>query len=323
MRVAVIGAGAVGLGLASVLGDAVEELVVVARDPATRAALAEHGLLRSGLFGEHALAPVHFERLASLASLDGRSLDYTILCHKGPASASLAEEIRDLRSEALGALVLCQNGWGHAGIFAGILPPERIFNAVVITGFHRRSPHHVEITAHADPVRVGSLFGAGAAPVEALCGAIERGGLPCEAAPEIEPLLWGKLLYNALLNPLGALLGVPYGRLVESEGARAVMEAVAGELFAVLEARGTRLAWPDAAAYLEHFGQRLLPPTARHESSMLQDLRSGRPTEIDFLSGAVARLGGALGVPTPVNRALATLVRAAEQARGVERPARG
>ena len=73
--------------------------------------------------------------------------------------------------------------------------------------------------------------------------------------------------------------------------------------------------WPDADAYLEVFFDALLPPTAEHESSMLQDLRAGRPTEIEAISGAVCALAAAYGVATPCNAALATLVRAAEAGR--------
>ena len=83
-----------------------------------------------------------------------------------------------------------------------------------------------------------------------------------------------------------------------------------------LTATEVALPWPDADAYRKHFHTELIPPTARHESSMLQDLRAGRRTEIEALCGAVERLGRELGIDTPVVSALATLVRAAEQEGG-------
>ena len=72
------------------------------------------------------------------------------------------------------------------------------------------------------------------------------------------------------------------------------------------------MAWSSAEDYLEVFYRDLIPPTRNHESSMLQDLRAGRPTEIEALCGAVERLAGELGVETPVVSALAILVRAAQ-----------
>jgi 2-dehydropantoate 2-reductase len=91
------------------------------------------------------------------------------------------------------------------------------------------------------------------------------------------------------------------------------MEAVAREVFEVLHAGGFRTHWPDADRYLEVFYGDLLPPTADHESSMLQDLQAGRGTEIDSLCGAVVDLGRKFRVATPVNGALLELIRAAER----------
>ena len=91
------------------------------------------------------------------------------------------------------------------------------------------------------------------------------------------------------------------------------MEATAREIFEVLTATGIATHWPNAESYLASFYRDLLPPTAEHESSMLQDLEAGRRTEIDALCGAVVKLGRPLGVATPVNIALRDLIRAAER----------
>ena len=82
-----------------------------------------------------------------------------------------------------------------------------------------------------------------------------------------------------------------------------------------MEAAGYESHWPDAETYLDDFYGRLLPPTAQHESSTLQDLRAGKRTEIDALTGAVVRLGEAHGVPVPVNRTLLAQVRFSESRR--------
>ena len=120
------------------------------------------------------------------------------------------------------------------------------------------------------------------------------------------------MLYNCALNPLGALTNRRYGELTTESGTRAIVESVIHEIFGVLAARGVSLPWQDAAEYLEKFHTELIPPTAAHESSMLQDLRAGRPTEIEALCGAVERLAEEAGLKTPINSALATLVREAE-----------
>jgi 2-dehydropantoate 2-reductase len=88
------------------------------------------------------------------------------------------------------------------------------------------------------------------------------------------------------------------------------MDTVIDEAFAVAAACGVTLPWPDAGAYRATFYGRLVPSTAAHRSSMLQDLERGRPTEIDAINGHVVARGAALGVPTPVNATLARLIRA-------------
>jgi 2-dehydropantoate 2-reductase len=315
--VIVFGAGAVGLGLASaLLAGAGARVRIVAR-PGVAAALREHGLVRSGIFGEVFVPPARLEVASAAGELSGPPADYVLVATKAFGSDAAAAELAAAR-DAVGPgslLVLCQNGWGNAERFAARFPAARVWNARVITGFRKPAPHHVDVTVHAEPVRIGSLFGESAARVAPLCAALARGGIPCEPSADIASDLWAKLLYNATLNPLGAILGASYGALGASPHARGVMEALAQETFAVMEAAGWRTHWPSAAAWLADFYARLLPPTAAHESSMLQDLRAGRRTEIDAITGAVVELAARHGVETPVSRSVLALVRFLE-ARG-------
>jgi 2-dehydropantoate 2-reductase len=310
MDVLIHGAGAVGLGLGSALLAAGSRVRLVAR-PETAAALAEHGLLRTGLFGRHHAPPRSFEAACEPAQLSPGPLDAVLVTTKSFDTEAAAQALAS-RPELVGAptpIVLCQNGWGNAERFARHFAKERVFNARVITGFRRRAPHHVEITVHAEPLRVGSLFGADPAPVAPLCAALARGGIPCETTARIAEDLWAKMLYNGCLNPLGALFGVPYGALGASEPGRRLLADVAREIFAVLRAAGFHTRWGSPEAFLEALHRDLLPPTARHESSMLQDLRGGRRTEVDALTGEVVRLGKVHGVPVPVNRTLLAMIR--------------
>jgi 2-dehydropantoate 2-reductase len=228
-------------------------------------------------------------------------------------AAALAAAWQDIAGAR--RVVVCHNGWGSASHFADHLPADRVYSARVITGFHRRLPNAVEITAHAEPIRIGSLYGADLAPVGALCDAIARGGVPCEVSDDIECELWSKMLYNCALNPLGALIGVAYGELARHPETRSILEATIVEIFGLLAATGRRTRWRDASEYLRVFWDELLPPTAAHESSMLQDLRAGRRTEVDALNGAVVALAAECGLDVPVNRALLSLIRAREAQR--------
>ena len=312
MRVAIVGAGAVGLGLGATLYQGGMPPRILARDPQTRRALESGGLVHRGLFGDVRVPPNSIPLDADFTSLARNPVDVLLVCTKTTASREVA---RHLEAAGLSGrdgpdLVLCQNGWGNAEIFSEKIPEQRIFNARIITGFHRKAPTEVEVTAHAQPISMGSLFGVDASRLGPLCDSLCRGGIASQLSRDIASDLWAKMLYNCALNPLGALLDLSYGELARRPGPRLVLEAVVREIFAVLEASGRSTAWKDAAAYLKVFFRDLLPPTQQHHSSMLQDLRAGRRTEIDALCGEIVRLGTREHVPTPVNAALKTLIEA-------------
>jgi 2-dehydropantoate 2-reductase len=309
VKVAVFGGGAVGLGLSSCLLSSGVDLHLHVRDAATRDALHRDGLARTGIFGDVHAAPGDFSAGCDPAEIAAASPDFVLVCTKTTARDEVAQCLADLWPKlAEPAVVLCANGWGLAEHFATLLPASRIFNATVTTGFRRQGPTRVEITVHGDDIHMGSLFGAGVLEIAPLCTAIADGGIACASSLTMERDLWAKLLYNCALNPLAALLGVPYGAIGDAKETRAILEAVVGEIFDVIAARGGRTHWASADEYLAFFFGELLPPTRDHESSMLQDLRAGRPTEIDTLCGAVVALGDEADVAVPVNDALATLV---------------
>ncbi len=311
MDVLVYGAGAVGMGLASALRAAGGSVRIVAR-PETAAALRASGLLRTGVFGEHRAAAGSFEVAERLGDLAQHPADATLVTVKSFDSEAAAADLSTSPIASRG-VVLCQNGWGNAERFVPHFGEDRVWNARVITGFTRPEPHHVHVTVHAEPVHMGSLFGRDPAPLSPLCEAIARGGLPCETTPHVGRDLFAKLLYNGTLNPLGAICGVAYGELGRSAHTRGLIAEVAREIFAVMTAAGHDTHWPTAEAWLADLHERLLPPTAAHESSMLQDLRAGRPTEIDALLGEVVRLGQALGLQAPTCAALEAIVRFLEE----------
>lgn len=315
MKVAIIGAGAVGLGIGAGLAANGVAVRFVTNRREQCEALSVQGITRTGVFGDIHAPPASFEASDSLDDLPRDPADYWLVCVKGTESESLARSLGEVwrMHDSPPPVVLCQNGWGNAEIFSRYLPKESVFNGRVITGFEREGAAAVCVTVHADAIHIGSLFGADTEPLQPLCAEITKGGVPCEVSDEIAKDLWAKVLYNGLLNPLGALVDVPYGALGERKETRAIMEAIAREIYTVMHGAGFASHWATADNYLETFYEKLLPPTAEHESSMLQDLRAGRRTEIDFLCGAVCEIAAENGIDAPINRALLDLIHAAEQ----------
>jgi 2-dehydropantoate 2-reductase len=310
MDVLIYGGGAVGLGIASCLIRPENRVDIVARAE-TVAALKSEGLLRTGIFGRIHAEPETFGPCASLDHTAGGPYGFVLVCTKSFDSVPAAKDLAE-HKDRIGRntrIVLFQNGWGNAEAFCVHFDRRKVYNARVITGFRRRQPNEVEITVHADAIHIGSLFSADTWLIEHLCRAVREGGIPCETTEAIEKDLWAKMLYNCALNPLGAILGVPYGALVEHAATRQLMDGIVEEAFEVMTASGYATHWPKAGDFLAVFYERLVPDTGEHESSMLQDLTAGKCTEIDALNGAVIRLADEHRLKVPYNDAVYRLIR--------------
>jgi 2-dehydropantoate 2-reductase len=310
MKVLIYGCGAVGLGIASCLLKSKTDLDVITRKNTVNA-LGKNGLVRTGIFGGFSAAPEAFGSFTSLNEIKVRKYDYILVCTKSfdsEAAAKNLAEFPDIFSENT-KIVLFQNGWGNAEKFLPHFDKNIIYNARVITGFTREKENHVIITVHADSIHIGSLFAADLSDIEELCEAINTGDIPCESTADIEKDLWAKMLYNCALNGLGAILGVPYGTLAEYEHTRKIMNGIVEEIFAVLQQANYKTYWQRPADFLHIFYNRLIPDTAKHKSSTLQDLAAKKRTEIDALNGAVVELATRHSIHVPYNQTIYNMVK--------------
>ena len=311
MDALIYGSGAVGLGLASCLLKAGGEVDLIDKDEEIVAALCEHGLRRTGIFGDFGADSSEFRSHTSLQAISDKEYDYILICTKSFDSYSAAKDLADYKNLLghKGRIVLCQNGWGNAEIFTTFFEKERVYNARIITGFQKPNGHTVIITVHADSIRIGNLFDVSSSCMESLCQSISEGGIQCEITYEIGKYLWAKMLYNCALNPLGALLDVPYGVLAEYEYTRCIMNHIVQEVFTVMTSAGYETPFQTPKAFLDVFYSKLVPDTAQHKSSMLQDIKAGKQTEIDALNGAVIELAKIYGIDVPYNSIAYNLVK--------------
>jgi 2-dehydropantoate 2-reductase len=310
MKVLIYGGGAVGLGVGSCLLKSGVGLDIVGRAN-TVASLREHGLVRTGIFGEYRAEAAAFGSYTSLEEIQGGAYDFILVFTK---SFDSLEAARDLSGHGglLGEktkIILFQNGWGNAEIFIDFFEKGRIYNARVITGFQRLKDNEVTVTVHADSIHIGSLFGGDLACVEKLSESIAEGDIPCETTSGIEKDLWAKMLYNCALNPLGAILDVPYGVLAEREFTRAMMNGIVEEVFEAMRSAGYQTHWGSAEDFLRVFYEKLVPDTAEHKSSTLQDILAKKKTEIDALNGAVIKLAKRHGASIPYNLVVYNIIK--------------
>jgi 2-dehydropantoate 2-reductase len=141
----------------------------------------------------------------------------------------------------------------------------------------------------------------------------ERAGIPCRISENIDGELWVKLLRNCALNAISALGHATYGQIARSDDAKKLMQNVVDEVLAVARAAGVVMPGVDDRESGMAAATELATQMSDAFSSTAQDLNRGQPTEIDALNGYISRRGAELGIPVPVNHALFTLVKLAEQ----------
>ncbi len=273
MKILVLGAGAVGLSLAARLSQLCDVHALCRAQHAD--AIARQGFRLSGIWGNG-----NFQFPASPELPADTAFDYCLVTAKSLQTRALCQHYQ----QALGGaeVVSLQNGIGNEEILAEY--SDRVIGGTIITGFEWRGPAQVHVTVEAGPIRLGRFPSGLDTGVQRLVQLFRQAGLNVQASESIRTDLWAKTLYNCALNPLGAILDVPYGRLADSHS-WSIVQRVIEEAFAVCRAEAISQRWESAADYLEYLKTVQLPATADHHASMLQDIRQGRETEIDFLNG--------------------------------------
>jgi 2-dehydropantoate 2-reductase len=299
IRVAVLGAGAVGCYFGGMLARAGHDVTLIGR-PVHVDSFSKRGLRFEGLNFD--------ETVPVKASTDAgavRGCRLVLFCVKSTDTDAAAAQIAPFLDA--GALVLnLQNGVDNTERIQALVA-QPVIPAVVYVATEMAGPGHLKHHGRGDLV-IGEL--GGKVPPDALAllkGWFDAVGVPVTVSDNIAGELWAKLVVNCAYNALSAITQLPYGKMIEGTGIRDLMRDVVEETLAVAKASGVSMA-PDMLVRTYQIAEAM--PT--QFSSTAQDLARGKPTEIEHLNGFVTRRGAALGVPTPVNRALHALVRLIE-----------
>jgi 2-dehydropantoate 2-reductase len=312
-RFAVLGAGSIGCHLGGHLLAAGYDVTLIGR-PAAMEALGERGLTLS----TSGRPPVHLtpDRLTPATGPEGAAgTDYVLVTVKSAATAAAAHDLA--AHLAPGAVVVSfQNGLRNPATLRAELPGRTVLAGMV--------PYNV-VTPEPGTVHQGMPGTLMTEPDGALVTALRAAGLAVEPRTDMAAVQHAKLLMN-LNNAVNALSGLP---LREQLGRRAYRRCLAlcqGEALAVFRAAGITparlgptppavtpyvLGLPDAV--FRRVAAASLRIDAHARSSMWEDLRRGRPTEIDALQGEIVALAAAHGLTAPANARLAALVREAER----------
>lgn len=298
-RVAVIGAGAVGTYFGGLLAHAGAPVVMVGRQPFVDAVKSRGLFLDTLQFRAH----VHIEASTDLSAAGGA--DLILFCVKSTDNAATARELAPFLSPH-STVVSLQNGVDNAEQIRATANIE-VLPAVVYVAASCPEPGSVKHVSRGDLV-----LGPECAKTKEFAEIFRRAGIPCRISDNIEGELWTKLIWNCALNAISALGRAKYGRIAKSMAARKLVRSVVAEVLEVARAAGVVLpSVPDADAAMEGSMQ-IATNAAEAFSSTAQDIHRGKQTEIDSLNGYISRKGAELGVATPLNDALTTLVKLLE-----------
>ena len=300
VKIAVIGPGAVGCLLAVSFAEAGEDVHLVDYRPERVTLLREQGIRFKTPGGVSRLIPV-----PCWLPADVGPCDLTVMAVKAHQTPAAAQSLPLLLAPGGLALSL-QNGLGNLEEMARVIGPERLLAGITFLGVTRQEEGQILYAGQGEVIIGAPPASAVPAPeIEEVVTLFRRAGFKCRSAADIQALIWDKLMVNAGINPLTALLRVPNGALPELPEAWSLAVAAAAEVQAVARTLGLAVTGDPE----ERLGQ-VCRATARNRSSMLQDVLAGRVTEIESLNAQVAARGAALGVPTPINDLLTQLLRA-------------
>ena len=311
MKILVIGAGGVGIGLATSVASQGADVSIYARGE-TAKAIKENGIKRTGLFTHYDVKDVPvYERYEDIPK---NSFDYIFIASKTTANEDIAKNLNDHRDILKDStkIIIFQNGFGNDEFYLEYFTKKQVFCARVITGFTRPERHVSEVTVYTEPILLGSLQKEDPKDLQEIADLITESGINCDITYEVDKYLWAKMLYNCTLNPLGAILDVTYGQLTENPYTLEIMNSIIDEIFEVIKASPYETLWENSDDYKDIFYSKLVPDTYNHYSSTHQDIQRKIPTEIDSLNGKVIQLGEANNINVNTNKVIYNLIKSIE-----------
>ena len=302
MRICIVGCGAVGSLFAANLAQ-LDDVEVWAFDlnELHVAAINRDGLRLSGA-GEVVGQPRATSDAAGIPPCDF-GIVATKAMHTEPAIAATAHAFAD------GCVATVQNGLGNEETLAG--HAERVIRGTTFPAGKLLQPGHVQWDVKGDTTFGPYDARTPPAEVERLADACTRAGMPAQAVDDARGPQWRKVIFNASTNPIGALTGLTHGRVCERPDLRALVTGLVDEGKAVAAAQGIELD-ADPEELIDHAARKDI--AYDHKASMLQDVEARRQTEVDYLNGGIVRFGREHSVPTPLNEAVAALIKGMEAA---------
>ncbi|GBD03836.1 2-dehydropantoate 2-reductase [bacterium HR19] len=306
MKILIFGAGAIGSAISYKLCKKGYKTFIVGRKEHIEK-IKKDGLEIQGIWGNDL---VKNENLIPLEKIeDETEFDFVLITTKTFSNEEAGRTLKE-RNVRAKLFVSMQNGLGNYETLSKYIFP--VASARVIFGSVFENPGKIKITVWGGPILLGfweeqlekfkkHLF--------ELAEVLLDSGLETEVVEDIKTPIWEKTIYNCALNPLSAILNATYGQIIENEFSREIAQQVIEE--ALLVAKSEKINIRDN--FTEFFLKNMIPPTKDHISSMIQDLKIRRRTEIDSMCGAIVKYGLNHNIFPKVNFTLWKIIKALEK----------
>lgn len=301
-KICVVGPGAIGCLFASLLHRGGANVTLLDKDLERARFISERGVTVTRIGGRRT---VKIPVTADAASVG--HCDLVLIAVKSYDTESSVRSALPLLGKKTLFLTL-QNGLGNAEKIASIVGKRNVLASITAQGANLVSPGRV-VHAGVGETFVGELSGKLSSRAKAVASLFSSCRIPAKACEKIECLIWGKLVINAGINPLTVILNCRNGELLKRRESRELLHLLVGEAASVARKKGICLPYRSASAQAE----KVASLTGENISSMLQDIRRGKHTEIDYINGAIVREGKKCSFPTPFNKFALLLVKALEK----------
>lgn len=302
MKIAVLGAGAMGSLFGGILAEAGHKIWLVDVWEEHVRAVRERGLRINGLSGERVIKALR----AVSSAQEAEDVELVIVFVKSTVTEEAVRDARCLFGPKTLALTL-QNGLGNVERIGSIIGFENILAGVTAQGATVVGPGEI-YHAGRGLTSIGELQGPATPRVEKVAALFSEAGIETKVSENVMGLIWGKLLVNVGINALTALTGLRNGQLLEHPETAELLEMAVLEGLQVSKAKGIKLPYEDPVSHTKEIAM----ATSQNRSSMLQDVMHRRKTEIEMINGAIVREAQGLGIQTPVNKVLTNLIRTLE-----------
>lgn len=305
MNLTVFGAGSIGSLFAGRIAHSGYEISVVGRAPHITE------IIKNGLRiieqKQEILSHFHEKNLSTDFQHETISKDAILITTKAFDNRIVANSLANRISEE-NAIFILQNGMGNEEIFQKTFPNNPIFRAVTTEAAELIHPGIVRHIAFGK-TSFGLISGLENGNGKKIQKIMNESGFNTKKTSDIQLRMWQKLLTNAVICPLAAILHVPNGRILEKPSIQRIYDAILKEGLALAQYN-----LPEADfSTTNDFILNVIEKTKDNRCSMLQDIEKGRRTEIDFLNGFIVRESRRIGIKAPVNAAIADLVRHIEK----------